>query len=158
MPYYLLSHPASPNLYIVPTRKIAHDFEKWHFQIRTIRTWSMTPLIYSPPDASTRPSLHDLWLKARIMHLNDSNLRRLGRWIRETRREQGLVLEARTAANILAAMKTSEECGGRDGVLRVIFSFIDEDETDRRKRRDLVGEERSRGELRSIDAMVSPLR
>jgi hypothetical protein len=56
-----------------------------------------------------------------------------------------MVLEARTAANILAAMKTSEECGGRDGVLRVILSFIDEDETDRRKRRDLVVEERSRG-------------
>jgi hypothetical protein len=153
MPYYLLTHPASPNPYIVPTRDIARDFEKWHFQVRTIRSWSMTTTIRSPPDASTRPSLHDLWIRARIMHLKDFNLRRLGRWIRKIRREQGSDLQARTAANILAAMKTSEECIGRDGVLKEILSFIDDDETDRKKRRDLANAETPNG-VRSTDEMV----
>ena len=87
------------------------------------------------------------------MHLQDFNLRRLGRWIRKIRREQGSDLQARTAANILAAMKTSEECTGRDGVLKEILSFIDEDETDRKKRRDLANAETPNG-VRSTDEMV----
>jgi hypothetical protein len=118
----------------------------------------MTPSIRSPPDASTRPSLHDLWIKLRIMHLRDFNLRRLGRWLQEIRREHGSDLQARTAANILAAMKTSEECGGRDGVLKAILSFIDEDETDRRKRWDLINAGTLGEGVSSVDGMVSQQR
>lgn len=71
------------------------------------------------------------------MHLHSTNLRRLGRNIRQVRKRSGSGLgrlEGYTAAHVLAAIAASEENEGRDGVREAVRVFLDEDEGDRRRR------------------------